>query len=111
VNEEWRLKALRRVAPMPHNDRVAFQSAKTMNGQAETLYTQGKSSQAQPLYEKALEIRRRRLTDDHPVTARSYGSVASNLAAQGKDLESRDRRLRAVKSLDAVRHRAAFTGL
>ena len=27
VNAEWRLKTLRRVAPMPHEDRVAYQSA------------------------------------------------------------------------------------
>ncbi len=37
VNAEWRLKTLRRVAPMPHEDRVAYQSANTMSEQAETL--------------------------------------------------------------------------
>jgi hypothetical protein len=36
VSAEWRLKTLRRVAPMPHEDRVAYQSARTMNEQAET---------------------------------------------------------------------------
>ena len=55
---EWRLKALRRVASMPHEDRVAYQSARTMNEQAETLYGQGKYAEALPLFEKALEIRR-----------------------------------------------------
>ena len=35
-------------------------------------------------YEKALEIRRRLLTDDHPDTAQSYNNVAANLNAQGK---------------------------
>ena len=39
---------------------------------------------AQPLYEKALEINRRLLTDDHPDTARGYNNVADNLYAQGK---------------------------
>ena len=33
---------------------------------AANLNAQGKYAQAQPLYEKALEIRRRLLTDDHP---------------------------------------------
>ena len=84
VNAEWRLKTLRRVAPMPHEDRVAYQSAKTMNEQAEALYAQGKYAQAQPLFEKALEIRRRLLTDDHPDTADSYNNLAVNLNAQGK---------------------------
>ncbi len=76
VNAEWRLKTLRRVAPMPKEDRVAYQSANTMNEQAEALYAQGKYAQAQPLFEKALEIRRRLLTDDHPDTADSYNNLA-----------------------------------
>jgi tetratricopeptide (TPR) repeat protein len=36
------------------------------------------------MYEKALEIRRRLLTDDHPDTAQSYNNTAPNLNAQGK---------------------------
>ena len=51
---------------------------------AGNLNAQGKYAQAQPLYEKALEIRRRLLTDDHPDTATSYNNVAANLNAQGK---------------------------
>jgi hypothetical protein len=43
VHAEWLLKALRRVAPMPKEDRVAYPSAKTMNQEAETLSAQGKS--------------------------------------------------------------------
>ena len=84
VDVEWRLKTLRRVAPMPYEDRVAYQSTETMSGQAHNFYAQGKYAQAQPLYEKALEIRRRLLTDDHPSTATSYNNVAYNLNAQGK---------------------------
>jgi len=84
VTCEWLLKALRRVAAMPHEDRVAYQSANTMNGQAVTLYDQGKYAQAQPLAEKALEIRRRLLTDDHPDTTTSYNNVGVYLGAQGK---------------------------
>jgi len=84
VSEDWRLKALRRVAPMPNEDRVAYRSASAINEQAQALNAQGKFAQAQPLYEKALEIRRRLLTDDHPDTAVSYNSVAFNLNTQGK---------------------------
>ena len=51
---------------------------------AANLNAQGKYAQAQPLYEKALEIYRRKLTDDHPVTAGGYNNVALNLNAQGK---------------------------
>ncbi|MGA2702455.1 MAG: CHAT domain-containing protein [Isosphaeraceae bacterium] len=84
VNAQWRLRALRRVAPMPQEDRVAYRSAQTLNGRAVILYGQGKYAQAQPLYEKALEIRRRLLSDDHPDTATSYNNLALNLNAQGK---------------------------
>jgi tetratricopeptide (TPR) repeat protein len=84
VNAEWRLKTLRRVAPRPEEDRVAYQSARTMNEQAEALYAQGQYAAAQPLFEKALAIRRRLLTDDHPDTASSYNGVALNLNAQGQ---------------------------
>ena len=60
------LEALRRLAPMPREDRADFLSAITMIVQADSLNTQGKYAAAQPLYEKALEIKRRLLTDDHP---------------------------------------------
>ncbi len=84
ANAEWHLRALRRVAPMSKEDRVTYQSAVTMNVQGETLYAQGKYAQAQPLFEKALDVRRRLLSDDHPDTATSYNNVASNLNAQAK---------------------------
>jgi len=83
VTAEWGLKALRRLAPMAKEDRVAFQSANTLNEQATTLNAQGKYAQAQPLFEQALEIYRRLLTDDHPFIAESYYRLASNLNAQG----------------------------
>ena len=44
----------------------------------------GEVAAAQPLCEKALEIRRRLLSDDHPDTALSYNNVATNLLQQGK---------------------------
>ncbi len=84
VSAEWRLKALRRVAPMPPEDRVAYRSADSMNEQALALNAQVKYAQAQPLFEKALEIRRRLLTDDHPDTAMCYNNLAHNLWIQGK---------------------------
>jgi len=84
ITAEWRLKSLRRVAPMPHDDRVTYQSVKTTNEQAEALDAQGNYAAAQPLYEKALEIRRRLFTDEHADTASSAIKLAANLRAQGK---------------------------
>jgi tetratricopeptide (TPR) repeat protein len=54
------------------------------NNVAYNLNHQGKYAAAQPLYEKALEIRRRLLTDDHPETAVGYNNLALNIRAQGK---------------------------
>src|SRR5262249_51209051 len=71
VDAEWRLKALHRVTAMSKDDRAAYQSANTMNEQGEKLFAEGKSAQAQPLFEKALAIRRHLLTDDHPQSAES----------------------------------------
>jgi tetratricopeptide (TPR) repeat protein len=88
VDAEWDLQALRRVAPMARQDRAAYRSVKTMGVQAEALSGQGKYSEAQPLYEQALEISRRLLTDNHPHTATSYENLASNLVGQGKYVQA-----------------------
>jgi tetratricopeptide (TPR) repeat protein len=78
---------------------------------AYNLNAQGKYAAAQPLIEKALEINRRLLTDDHPQTAQNYGNLAGNLNSQGQYPEARERWLAAAKSQDAARLLAAFTGL
>ena len=78
------LKNLRRVAPRPHEDRVAYRAVKTMNEQAVALFVQGKYAAAQPLFEKALEVFQRLLSDDHAGTAACYSWLAANLVNQGK---------------------------
>jgi tetratricopeptide (TPR) repeat protein len=89
VNAEWRLKTLRRVAAMPREDRVTYQSARAMNEQAGALHDRGQYAAARPLFEKALEIRRRLLGDDHPDTAQGYNNLAYNLTFQGKYAQAR----------------------
>ena len=84
LDAEWRKKTLRRVAMMPHEDRIAYQSTRSMNDRAKTLIDQGKYADAEPLFEQALSIRRRLLTDDHPETAASYNNLASNFTDLGK---------------------------
>jgi tetratricopeptide (TPR) repeat protein len=51
---------------------------------AEDLSKKGRYGEAQPLYERALAIRRKTLGQDHPDTAIGYSSLASNLDAQGR---------------------------
>jgi tetratricopeptide (TPR) repeat protein len=84
VIAEWRLRTLRAVAPMSKEDRITCQSANSMSEQAETLYAQGQYAAAQQLLEKALAIRRRLLSDDHPDTANSYNNLGYNLTVQGR---------------------------
>jgi len=64
VNAEWKLKTLRRLARMPKHDRAAYLSAEAMNAEAKKLRDQGEFVQAQTLFEKVLETRRRVLSDD-----------------------------------------------
>jgi CHAT domain-containing protein/tetratricopeptide (TPR) repeat protein len=84
VDAEWRVKTLRLLAPLSKEDRAAFVSADGMNAQGEALYAGGKYAAAKPLYENALEIRRRLLTDEHPLTAGIYNNLALNFDGQGQ---------------------------
>jgi CHAT domain-containing protein/tetratricopeptide (TPR) repeat protein len=88
VTTSWQVKTLRRVAALPKDDRAAFLSARDTAVQAESLYGQGKYALAQPLFEKALEINRGLLGDDHPYTALGYNNLAGNLDARGKYAEA-----------------------
>ncbi len=84
TDAEWQLRALRRVATRYAEDRRDFQSAKTMNEQAESLLAKGQYAAAQPVFEKALAIRHRLLTDEHPWTAAIRNNLAADLLYQGK---------------------------
>ena len=58
------------------------------NNVAFNLNGQGKYAEAGPLFQKALDIHRKVLGEDHPDTATSYNNVAFNLNAQGKYADS-----------------------
>ena len=97
ATDEWRLKALRRVASMSREDRDAYQSAITMNEQAETLINQGKYAEAQLHCDQALKIRQRLFADDSPSTAESDCNLATTLSAQGKYTLAHELHERALK--------------
>lgn len=59
-------------------------TAVSYNNVALNLNAQGRYQDAEPLLQKALEIRERVLGEDHPNTATSYNNMASNLDAQGR---------------------------
>jgi CHAT domain-containing protein/tetratricopeptide (TPR) repeat protein len=64
---------------------------------ASNLNNQGRYAAAQPSYEKALEIRRRLLTDDDPRTASSYNNLGMNFNAQGKYPDAQPRLEKALE--------------
>jgi tetratricopeptide (TPR) repeat protein len=84
VAAEWRYKTLVRMLPLPKTDRAAFLSATDLNARAFSLLEGGKFAESQPLFEQALEIRRRLLGDDHIDTALSYHNLAYSLHGRGK---------------------------
>jgi CHAT domain-containing protein/tetratricopeptide (TPR) repeat protein len=84
VSAEWNIKTLRRVERMGKVDQTAYQSTSTIKNQADNLAERQKFGEAQPLFEKILEIRRRLFGDDHPDSARSYRTLGLILQAQGK---------------------------
>jgi tetratricopeptide (TPR) repeat protein len=59
-------------------------TAASCNNVAFCLDRQGQHGNALPLYQKALEIRRKVLGEEHPDTASSYNNLASCLNAQGQ---------------------------
>ncbi len=79
VNAEWWVKILHRVAPMPHENRVAYLLSDVTNRHATILSSQRKYAAAHELFEPALELRRILLGDDHPDTAGIYANLAINL--------------------------------
>jgi tetratricopeptide (TPR) repeat protein len=88
VGAEWRFKTLGRISALPRTDRALYLSAGDLNARAFSLLEGGKFAEARPLFEQALEIRRRLLGDDHPDTALSYHNLAYDLQGLGKYAEA-----------------------
>lgn len=85
INEQLYLKTLRSLdADGRRQQQIAIQA----NRDGFQLNAKGRYNEAQPLLQKALEIYRKALGEDHPDTARSYNNLAYNLNAQGKATEA-----------------------
>lgn len=63
-------------------------TATSYDNVAFNLNAQGRYTEAEPLYRKALGISERVLGDDHPDTGTSYNNLASNMDAQGRYSEA-----------------------
>jgi tetratricopeptide (TPR) repeat protein len=74
--------AVRRVLGQGKAARQEYAASFTWQRQADALAGRGRHREAQPLYEKALAIRRKVLGEEHPNTVASYNNLAFNLNAQ-----------------------------
>ncbi len=85
INQQVSLKTLR---SLDADGRRQQQIAVQANREGVQLNAKGRYAEAQTLLQKALEIRRRVLGEDHPATATSLNNVAYNFADQGKAAEA-----------------------
>jgi tetratricopeptide (TPR) repeat protein len=84
VSARWEAEAVRRVLRQGPEGRADFARLTALDRQGEALEAKGRYREAQPLYQQALDIRRKVLGEDHADTASSYNNVAYNLNAQGQ---------------------------
>jgi len=88
TNARWTLRTLEKVNALSVPDRAEVAEADKLSGNAVRLRQAGKHAQAAPLDQKALELRRKLLGEEHPDTALSYNNLALNLNFRGKYAEA-----------------------
>ena len=96
VDARFDAEAFRRVLKATKEEQKSYSRALVKQRETETLWSEGRYHEAQPLLEQALIVIRRVLGDDHPATAQIYNNVAANLNAQGKYKEAEESFLKAL---------------
>jgi CHAT domain-containing protein/Tfp pilus assembly protein PilF len=84
INQRWVVDGLKKVTALRADQRAEWHNAVQTAGEAQRLYTQGKYTEAQPLFQKALEICRKVLGEEHPDMAQISHALAANLIGQAK---------------------------
>jgi tetratricopeptide (TPR) repeat protein len=84
TNARWTLRTLEKVNALSVSGRAEVAEAGKLSGSAVRLRQAGKHAQATPLDQKALDLRRKLLGEEHPDTALSYNNLALNLNFRGK---------------------------
>jgi len=89
VDAQWHIRTLEKIAALPAKAKAELAKAKKLNdAEAFQLYQQGKYAEAGVLVQKALDLRRKLLGEEHPDTGESYANLAHILYAQGKYAEA-----------------------
>jgi tetratricopeptide (TPR) repeat protein len=89
VNARWLVKALQAVQRQNKEVQKQYAGLLALDRDAERLEARG-YREAQPLRQKALDIRREVLGEDHPDTALSYNNLAYNLTGQSRNKEAEE---------------------
>jgi CHAT domain-containing protein len=82
TNARWTLRDLEMLGRLAPAERAEVDLAKRLINQGYALYAKAKYLEAQKLFEKAIDIRRKLLGEEHPQTAASYDYLAVVLSAQ-----------------------------
>ncbi len=78
------VRTLQKSMTLPAAARAQLREATQATQVANDYHAQGKYADAQPLFKKALAIRRQAFGEQRPLTATAYNNLAANLDAQGK---------------------------
>ncbi len=84
ISARWQVEAVRRALGAPEALRRDYREAASWQRQGQALFFKGQYRQAEPLLDKVLQVRRRVLGEDQPLTAVSYAWVASNWHEEGR---------------------------
>jgi len=88
IREKYHHQTYRTVAKLAAKERRTWRVTTGKLSEAQQLESQARYAQALPIRKEMLEICRKVLGEDHPLTATSYNNVAYNLDAQGKAAEA-----------------------
>ncbi|TYT73011.1 tetratricopeptide repeat protein, partial [Microcystis aeruginosa] len=69
----------------------------SLNNLAHLYHSQGRYTEAEPLYREALDLRKRLLGDNHPDVATSLNNLAALYCYQGRYTEAEPLYLEAIK--------------
>jgi tetratricopeptide (TPR) repeat protein len=83
VDASWQRKAIQTILKLEAADRRAMAKIPSLQREADSLRSRGRSREEQPLRQQILDTTRRLLGEEHPDTANSYGHLAGSQNAQG----------------------------
>jgi len=84
VTAAWRVRTLTAVLARSPEEQAEYRSALSAAREGKVLSGQSKHAEAQPLYEKSLDLVKKLLGEEYPDTISGYSNAGLNLKAQGR---------------------------